>query len=64
MNTLRKLIVAVVGLFVAISISVIVMIYGWGLEPKNWSVIIFVYFFGQLFAQMLMALATAGDKDA
>ena len=32
----------------AITINVVTLIFGWGLEPKSWFVIVCVGFFGQL----------------
>lgn len=32
----------------SITVSVVTLIFGWGLEPKSWAVIVFVGFFGQL----------------
>lgn len=43
-------------LCVMVGLQVMVMIYGWGLEPKNWWWIIGVGLFGQTFMRMI------GDK--
>lgn len=37
----------------SITVSVVTLIFGWGLEPKSWFVIVFVGFFGHLFVSML-----------
>jgi len=54
MNALRKFLVGVLGLAVAITVSILVMMKGWGLEPKSWGWIIGVSFFGHLFAQIII----------
>ena len=41
------------GFIIVISTSVLVMIEGWGLEPKSWVWIIPLNFFGHLFAQII-----------
>ena len=63
MNTLRKLLVGVLGLAVAITASILCMIKGWGIEPKSWWWIIGCGFFVQVFAQMLFEVAKSDNDD-
>ena len=53
MNALRKFLVTVFGLSLAVLLSILVLIYGWGLEPKSWWWIIGVGVFGQIMAQVI-----------
>lgn len=62
MNALRKFLVGVLGIAVAITVSILVTMKGWGLEPKSWGWIIGVSFFGHLFAQIIIEVAKS-DKD-
>jgi len=57
MESLRKLIIIMLGIVLAIGLSILVMIYGWGLEPKSWWWIIGVGFFGQIGAHLLIKIA-------
>jgi len=62
MDDLRKLVTVLTGFVIAIVVSVLVMINGWGLEPKSWWWIIGVNFIGLAFAQLLINLgASKGD---
>ena len=57
MNGLRKFLVGVFGLAVAVAVSVLVMLKGWGREPQSWWWIIGVSFFGHVFAQIIIEVA-------
>ena len=61
MNELRKLIVSMTGVALAIGLSILVMIHGWGLEPQSYWWIIGVGFFGQLSAQIIIKMGLIGD---
>lgn len=61
MESVRKFFIGVFALMIAIAVSVLVMIKGWGLEPKSWFWIIGVSLAGHIFAQLLMKLATSKD---
>lgn len=43
-----KLLAVMAVIAMAITINVVTLIFGWGLEPKSWLVIVCVGFFGQL----------------
>jgi len=47
---LIRLLIASLGCIIAIALSVLVMIKGWGLEPKSWWWIIGVGVFTRIFA--------------
>ena len=36
MDEVRKLLTVIVGVAATISISILVMMHGWGLEPRSW----------------------------
>lgn len=61
MNTLRQVIVVLVGLALSIVTSILVCIKGWGLEPKSWWWIIGVYFVGQILAHMIVEIGRRDD---
>uniref|UniRef100_A0A6M3IS46 Uncharacterized protein n=1 Tax=viral metagenome TaxID=1070528 RepID=A0A6M3IS46_9ZZZZ len=62
MDALRKLVIVIFGLCIAVGLSILVMIKGWGLEPKSWWWIIGVGIFGQIFAQLIVKLGIT-SKD-
>jgi hypothetical protein len=61
MNVLRRFIVTIAGLCLSIVISILVMINGWGLEPKSYWWIIGVSLIGHLTAQITVKLGISGD---
>ena len=48
MDALRKFLVFIFGVCLAVALSILVMIHGWGLEPKSWWWIIGIGVFGQI----------------
>ncbi len=54
---MKSLALVILGLIMAFGCSLVSMIYGWGLEPKSWNVIIWVGFGGIVFSQLLVAIA-------
>ena len=60
MDDLRRFVVLMAGLVVGVVTTVLVMIYGWGLEPQSYFWIIGVYLFGHLFSYFLYSLAKNG----
>ena len=52
----RKFFVALFALCVSVVTTVLVMIKGWGLEPKSWFWIIGVSLVGQIGVQMIVQL--------
>ena len=57
MNKLAKSILFITGLALAITVSILVMINGWGLEPKSYAWIIGASFFGHIIAQSIIEVA-------
>lgn len=55
MDTVAKLIVGFFSILFTFAVSVMTMIYGWGLEPKNWLVIVVGYMY-MILVGMLSAL--------
>lgn len=53
---MQSIIVSFFGLILGTILSVITMIYGWGVSPKSWLVILGVGLFSQFFLQVLVAL--------
>lgn len=60
-NALKNFFLAWTGLGISIAGSVIVMVYGWGLAPKNWWIIVPGYLGMSILAQCFIILAK--DKD-
>ena len=50
---ITKLLALMAVIALSITVSVVTLIFGWGLEPKSWAVIVFVGFFGHLFVSMV-----------
>ena len=61
-DILRRLIVTLVGISTAMVIPILVLIYGWGLEPKSWAWIIVVGIFGQCIAVAFIEIGKAPKK--
>jgi len=61
MNTLNKFLVSLFGIVVSMGISILVLIHGWGLEPKSWMWIIVLAFIGNFVAALLVALGTTKE---
>ncbi len=62
MNELRKFTVVLFGIVLTVLLTILVMIYGWGLTPKSWWWIIGIGFFGQILAQLIIRLGLT-SKD-
>lgn len=62
-KNVRKFLLGVFGVDVAIIVSILVMIKGWGLEPKSWGWIIGFYFLGRLFAYVIIEVAKSDEDD-
>ena len=58
MDDLRRFLVACFGIFLVVGLSILVMIKGWGLEPKSWWWIIGVGVFGSIFAHAIVHIGT------
>jgi hypothetical protein len=59
---MTKVIVNVFGLIIAIGIQILVMINGWGLEPKSWMWIILLGTFGNLAVHLAIAISNKETK--
>ncbi len=57
MEDLRRLVIAVFAVSISMTISILVMIYGWGLTVKSWWWVIGMYFIGHISAFSLAKLA-------
>ena len=53
---MNKAIATIFVIFMLVAMQIVVMIYGWGLEPKSWGIIIGVGFFGTIIMRLI------GDK--
>jgi len=53
MGVITKLIAGLAVLSVSVAISVLTLIYGWGLQPQSWAAIILLGVVAQAFTQML-----------
>ena len=61
MDTLRRFFLSIFSICFGVACTIITMIYGWGLEPKSWGIIISVGVFGHIFALVISIIA--GSKD-
>lgn len=59
---ITKLIASIGMLCVSFFVTIATMIFGWGLEPKNWAVIIFIGFLGQIIVAIMSAIAMHGGE--
>jgi len=57
MDDLRRFVIAVFAVSFSVTISILVMINGWGLTVKSWCWVIGVYFIGHTIAFLLSKLA-------
>ena len=57
MNVIGRMLLCVFGITVAVTTSVMVMINGWGLEPRSWWWIIGATLVGHLIAQLIFTVA-------
>ena len=57
MNELKNFVIALMGWIIIITISILVMIHGWGLYPKHWLIVIFGSSAGFLVGQLFIALS-------
>jgi len=61
MEVARKIIVVLAGISLAIAVSILVMINGWGLEPKSWWWIIGGNTIGIIAAQLLVKIGLSDE---
>ena len=61
MKALKSFVISLFAICISLSISITVMIYGWGLSPKSWWWIIGMYLIGHIVALMLIELAKQKD---
>ena len=61
MNEIRKLVTVILGMAIGVGTMVLVMIYGWGLEPQNWWWIVGGSIGGQILGHLFVAIGTAKD---
>ncbi len=58
MEKLRNFLIVCFGIVIGIGVQILVMINGWGLEPKSYWWIIGISLFGSIFSQMIIMLIT------
>ena len=60
MKTLAALILGIVGIAISAGATILLMIYGWGLEPKSWLWILLItpgmHIVAQIIAQVAIGL--------
>ena len=61
MEALRRFIIILAGLALAIGTSILVMVKGWGLEPRSWWWIIGASLLGHLVAQLFIEVGKSKD---
>jgi hypothetical protein len=57
MAALQRFFLSMLSLLLSFCLGLVTMIFGWGLEPKSWGVIIGVGVFGQIFALTISAIS-------
>ncbi len=57
-KTLRGCILALFTVMISVGLYILVMIYGWGMVPKNWYWIIGGGVLGQLFVRLLSGVVS------
>lgn len=55
---MKDVLLIISGLIMSVLISMATMIWGWGVEPKSWAIIIILGVFGQIFAQVIIQAGT------
>ena len=63
MKNLQSFLIILFGLIIAVSASILTMIYGWGLTPKSWWWIIGMGIFGPLFGMTIMKIGEKAAKE-
>lgn len=63
MKALKNLALAIAGLAISIAGSIMLMVYGWGLTPKNWWIIVPGYLGMSTLAQIFIILAKDNKED-
>ena len=59
---MKDLMLSLGGIVVGMIVTILVMIHGWGLEPKSWFWIIGFYLIGNIFAVMFLHATKITDK--
>lgn len=62
MEALRTFIIVLFGTIIGLSLTILAMIYGWGLEPKSWWWIIGVGICIRLLAETMLKVTQIGNK--
>ena len=60
---LTKFLAVVALLAFSLAASVLTLMFGWGLEPKSWTAIVLVGFFGHLVVQVIGQKVLAENKE-
>ena len=63
MKLIASLLLILGGVVVSLILAICTMIFGWGLEPKSWIVIIALGLFGQFFAGCMIAVGNHLNDD-
>ncbi len=59
---MKDLMLSLGGIIVGMIVTILVMIHGWGLEPKSWFWIIGFYLIGNIFAVMFFYTTMANNE--
>ncbi len=62
MEAIRKFLLVITGLVMAMVTMILVMIYGWGLEPKSWWWIIGMNLLGNILSQLFILVSRDKKK--
>ena len=62
-KTIAGFLLNLVAYIVLMATSILVMIYGWGLQPKSWFWIVFMYGLGLLIGSIFTVVAKKLEKE-
>ena len=57
METFRKFLLALIGWIIMVGVGIVVLVYGWGLWPEHWWIVILGNTFGFMVGQLFIAVA-------
>jgi len=62
MKYLNAILFSIIALVLSVTFQILVMIHGWGLQPKSWMWILVIYPIAMIIANLIQKLAEANGK--